>query len=134
MTDKFCCIIYKEDVSGKKFLLLHRNSWWNGWEFLRGDFNTGDVNESVSKTILEETGLHVSRVESIPFSYSYSYLKELNGKSANVSCFIAKAETRDVRLNSEHDFYKWTDAENVLNLLDFEEQKKLVNFVNDRIF
>jgi hypothetical protein len=113
--------------------MLHRNSWWNGWEFLRGDLSGENVNAAVSKIITESTGLQISRIESVPFNYSYSYLKELNNKSANVSCFVAKAETKNVRLSEDYDFYKWTDAETILKFLDFEEQKKLLSFVKDRV-
>jgi len=47
-----------------------------------------------------------------------------------VSCFIAKVEGKAVKLSEEYDHFKWAEPENVLSLLDFEEQKKLLGFVN----
>lgn len=134
MVDKLCCVVYRKDYDGIKFLLLHRDNWWNGWELVRGDiFDKECVNDSVIREVNQSTGLNIGRITSINFNYSYEYLKELNYIDTNVSCFVAKASDEFVTLSDEHNYYKWANHEQALKLLEFEEQKKLLSFVQNLI-
>ena len=129
MAEKICCIVYSKVNGDFKFLLLHKNNWWNGWEFVRGEVDSGESPIGAAKReAMEETGLFFEKVISIPFNYSYDYLKGLNFIESNVSCFFAKANDSAVRLSEEHDYFKWADYDDAMKLLDFDEQKRLLDF------
>jgi 8-oxo-dGTP pyrophosphatase MutT (NUDIX family) len=111
------------------FLILHRNNWWNGWELIRGDINPGeDAFKSALRAVNEQTGLNIGRVNSVPFNYSYEYMKDLKVIKASVSCFAAKSDDLSVNLSKEHNFFKWVNYETAMKMLDFDEQKKLLEF------
>jgi len=111
------------------FLLMRRNNWWNGWEFIRGDVleNEKPV-DSAYRAVKECAGIVFEGLNSLPFSYSYEYLKGLKNSSVEVSCFVCKSLSNNVNLSSEHDYYKWADFETAKKLLDFPEQKNLLEF------
>jgi 8-oxo-dGTP pyrophosphatase MutT (NUDIX family) len=130
MINKICCLVYSLNNNNElNFLILHRNNWWNGWEFIRGDINNEeDAFKAALRAVNEQTGLNIEKVNPISFNYSYEYLKELNSKKTEVSCFAAKSLDSEVNLSNEHNFYKWVDYETAMKLLDFDEQKKLLEF------
>ena len=100
-----------------------------GWEFVKGEKNENEgVEECAVREANEETGLNIVKVEQIPFHYSYDYLKGLDNFSANVSCFIAETDEELVSLSDEHNYYKWVSLDRGLGLLEFDEQKKLLEY------
>ncbi|VVB75180.1 Uncharacterised protein [Candidatus Tiddalikarchaeum anstoanum] len=121
-------------MDGPKFFLLHKNTWWSGWEFVKGDIIPGDsVSESVIKCVKELTGLNVTKIDNIPFNYSYNYLKGEKNVDASIACFVAKTEGAKANISKDYDFYKWGSFETVMKLLDFEEQKKLLEFIDKKV-
>lgn len=127
-------MVYKKDYDEVKFLILHKNNWWNGWELVRGEKKEAEsIQDAAMREVNHETGLNINKITPINFNYSYKYLKGLNKISASVSCFIAKTVDEMVTLSDEHNYYKWVSYNRALNLLEFEEQKKLLGFVYDLI-
>ncbi|MDD5054290.1 MAG: NUDIX domain-containing protein [Candidatus Nanoarchaeia archaeon] len=134
MVDKICCLVYSIINDELKFLILHKNNWWNGWEFVRGEIKKEEqAFQAAIREANEETGLNLEKVWPIPFKYSYEYLKGLNLINSNVFCFAAKAYDSIVNLSKEHDHYKWVDYDSALKLLDFEEQKNFLKFFHDSV-
>ena len=71
MVKKICCIVFRREHDGVKYLILHKNNWWNGWEFVKGEKNENEgVEECAVREANEETGLNIVKVEQIPFHYS----------------------------------------------------------------
>ncbi|MFA5333461.1 MAG: NUDIX domain-containing protein [Candidatus Nanoarchaeia archaeon] len=129
MVNKICCLVYSISNKELNFLILHRNNWWNGWELVRGDVNESEDAFLASLRIVnEQTWLNLEKVSSVPFNYSYEYLKDLEMKKADVSCFAAKSEELMINLSPEHNYYKWVDYETAMKMLDFAEQKKFLEF------
>jgi 8-oxo-dGTP pyrophosphatase MutT (NUDIX family) len=134
MADKICCLIYSVVDNKKLFLILHKNNWWNGWELVRGDvIKNESIADAAYREANEKTGLNLSKVISFPFNYSYEYMKNIDVINTHVSCFIAKATDINVSLSNEHNYYKWTDYETAMKLLDFEEQKAFLRNANSFI-
>ena len=45
------------------FLILHRNIGWQGWEFPKGSFKSGETEkEAIVRQIVQETGLSKFKV------------------------------------------------------------------------
>lgn len=129
MVNKICCLVYSINNKELNFLILHRNNWWNGWELIRGDVNESeDVFQSALRIVNEQTWLNLEKVSSVPFNYSYEYMKELDVKNVDVSCFVAKSDELNINLSNEHNHYKWVDYETAMKMLDFDEQKKFLEF------
>jgi ADP-ribose pyrophosphatase YjhB (NUDIX family) len=91
------------------------------------------IHDAALREVNHETGLNITKITPINFNYSYSYLKNLNNINAEVSCFVARADDDLVTLSTEHNYYKWVDYENALMFLEFEEQKKFLEFINKQI-
>jgi hypothetical protein len=127
MAKKVCCIVYSIVNNEPFFLLMRRNNWWNGWEFIRGDVleNENPI-DSANRAVNDCTGIVFECLNTLPFSYSYDYLKGLEKSETEVSCFLCKASSMNVLLSGEHDYYKWLDYDSAMKLLDFVEQKKLL--------
>jgi len=129
MVDKICCLIYSIINNEPKFLVLHKNNWWNGWELVKGEVRADeDAFKAACREANEETGLNLEKVAPVPYNYSYDYLKDLDWISCSVSCFAAKSYDSLVHLSIEHDYYKWVDFESALKILDFNEQKNFLEF------
>jgi 8-oxo-dGTP pyrophosphatase MutT (NUDIX family) len=129
MVNKLCCLIYSINNKEINFLILHRNNWWNGWEFIRGDINNSEeVYNAALRVVNEQTWLNIEKINPVPFNYSYEYMKGLTGKKVDVSCWAAKSDELKINLSKEHNYYKWVNFNTAMKLLDFDEQKKFLEF------
>lgn len=127
MASKVAIAVYSIVNSEPVFLVVRRNNWWNGWELLRGDILSGEnPQESAERIVKESAGIIAEKLRALPFNYSYDYLKGFEKSEAEVSCFLCKASSMNVLLSSEHDYHKWLDYDSAMKLLDFVEQKKLL--------
>ncbi len=132
--DKVCCVIIKDGIDGPRFLILKKNTWWKGWEFVRGEKREKEtIVDAAIREINEETGLNITNVVAVPFTYNYNYMKGLEKRDAEVACFMAKCNDDNVVLSKEHSHYKWVDFRTAMMLLEFDEQKKLLNFINSNL-
>ncbi len=132
--DKVCCVIVKESIDGPRFLILKKNTWWSGWEFVRGEKRESErIVDAALREINEETGLNITKVEPIPFTYNYTYMKGLKKKEAEVACFMAVSKDDEIVLSNEHSHYKWADFRTAMMLLEFDEQKRLLNFIRSNL-
>lgn len=101
--------------SENKILVLQRSDkspMGGKWSLPGGGLEDGEEPyESIKREINEETTLTISHIE--PF-YIKSY-KE-NGDFVVIIGYICMASTENVKLNWEHDTYKWLTKEEALKL------------------
>lgn len=131
MISKVCCIVYNKLGENINFLLLHKSDWWKGWELIKGDVKENEnVFDSAIREVNEATSLNLNNFKNINYNFNYSYLKGLNFKNVEINSFAFKSNEFNVILNNEHDYYKWVSFDRAIELLDFDEQKKLLEFFN----
>ncbi|MFA5135661.1 MAG: NUDIX domain-containing protein [Patescibacteria group bacterium] len=118
-------IIYNVSAGTKFFLLLQYRQ--GHWDFPRGHIERGESpQETARREIEEETG--ISDLRFIPAFRSknrwvFSYKGTLINKDAVY--FIARTETKAVKLSDEHRSYAWLDGPDALEKLTFGNTKKI---------
>ena len=131
------CIAYA--VKPLRYLLLHRKLHWQGWEFPKGgSLAREEIENTVKREIMEETGLKAINIKKFPAKGKFIYDKKTQAerKARGFSYVLFSCEVRKgrVRLSrNEHDGYKWCNYSHALKLLKWPSQKKCLKIVNRAI-
>ncbi|MFA6254664.1 MAG: NUDIX domain-containing protein [Patescibacteria group bacterium] len=82
------------------------------WDFAGGKAEIGENDEqSLIREVKEETALDIKPKEILG-----TYFGELNKKSVKFIIFMAEVIAGEVRINFEHDDYKWADVDEIKKL------------------
>jgi bis(5'-nucleosidyl)-tetraphosphatase len=116
-----------EDLGRTEFLLLHHIS--GHWDFPKGNIELGeDGLQTARREIYEETGINdIEFAKDFTSSIEYFYRRSDKLIHKRVTFYIAKTNTRDVTLSSEHDGYSWNEYGTAINQLTYNSAKKLLN-------
>ena len=126
-------IIYRLLGDGKnraQYLLLDYGKYW---DYAKGHVEKGEDDQTAAhRELMEETG--IGDVELLPgFSREISYFfrskRGLVRKS--VVYFLARVESREVRLSSEHVGYEWLDFESAIERLGYATAKEVLRSANE---
>lgn len=108
------------------YLILQYGS--GHWDFPRGNVEKNEKEITAAKReILEETGL--SDLEFVfGFREKVKFFYRRKGKNIRkeVIYFLAKTNTKDVRLSFEHKDYRWLPYKEALNLLTYETSREVL--------
>ena len=115
-------IIY-DDMGEKYFLILHRNSNWEGWEFPKGGINPGeDAQHAAAREIFEETGLNKFKIV-----HEFEVKREFESDEGmtSLTVFLVQASMNiPVHIDKkEHDSFLWAKKDSVLNKLTWDNEK-----------
>lgn len=115
-----------EDLSRTEYLLLHHTS--GHWDFPKGNIELGeDEFQTARREVYEETGIdEIEFVKGFISNIEYYYRRSDKLVHKRVIFYLAKANTRDVILSSEHDGYSWNDYDTTINQLTYNSAKKLL--------
>lgn len=120
-------VIFRKVRDQKEFLLLHRVLNWTGWEFVKGGVDSGEKPPTaIAREIEEETGIKSIRIlEKLPDKKEWTA-----GDTKYIyDVFVVEVDfSEEVKLNQEvreHDDFKWCTAEEALQLLTYENSKKI---------
>lgn len=116
-------ILFIEESSGILFLLLHYPS--GHWDFVKGKIENGEtLLQTVLREVKEETGISdVQFVKGFEERIEYNYKRSDRLVHKQVIFFLAKTNTRNVKLSYEHIDFVW---------LNFDEAMKKVTYKNAR--
>ncbi|PJC44270.1 hypothetical protein CO038_04595 [Candidatus Pacearchaeota archaeon CG_4_9_14_0_2_um_filter_39_13] len=120
INNKVLAFVYSDG----KFLALHSNPdkehGEGGWFVVTGGLeNNESLENAVKREIKEETGLESIDV----FGLNWGSLYEWHGLCEEMN-FIAFVKKGKIRLNEEHNDYKWLDLEHFVNILKWSLDKK----------
>lgn len=119
-------IVY--DTNPLYFLIFHRNSNWQGWEFPKEPVSDGETIQQTFKNIVEKIGLKKIEVTN-----------KLEGqrrfKKDNIlhvyDVFLAKANMNTPvnlnKKNEKYDTYLWTRGDRVVEKLSWTNEKEVFN-------
>jgi 8-oxo-dGTP pyrophosphatase MutT (NUDIX family) len=114
------------DVGRLEYLLLHHTL--GHWDFPKGNIEA-DENpiQAARREIYEETGIkEIEFAKRFREKIEYYYKRSDRLVRKRVTFYIAKTNTRQVTLSSEHDGYAWKDYEAAIQHLTFINAKKVL--------
>ncbi|MEK6966306.1 MAG: NUDIX domain-containing protein [Thermoproteota archaeon] len=119
-------VLFIEESKEKLFLLLHYPT--GHWDFVKGKIeNNESPEQAVIRETKEETG--ITDIEFIKgFKEKIEYSFKFNGDivQKEVIFFLAKTNTKQVKISYEHLDYVWLDFNNALNKITYENAKNVL--------
>ncbi len=122
-----------------RYLLLHRELHWKGWEFTKGGKKAREkLEKTCRREIKEETGLKIKKIKRLPFQGKFNYNKkaeqEWKAKGFEYVLFACQVKKDRVKIDKkEHNDYKWCNYSQAMKLLRWPNQKKCLKIVNSFI-
>jgi 8-oxo-dGTP pyrophosphatase MutT (NUDIX family) len=125
---EFSCgaLLYYIDNQKIIFLLLH---YFSGhWDFPKGNKERSENHiETVRREIKEETGISdLTFIDGFVKEISYKYLRQNQLVSKKVVYFLARTNSKDVVLSSEHTDFVWEHYESALKRLTYKKSKEIL--------
>lgn len=124
-------VVFCEEDGERKYLLLYYGK--GHWGFPRGNLEGDETEkEAAIREIKEETG-----IEDLEFISGFRETNEWYYKNKGetihktASFFLAKTNTRDVKLSSEHSSYKWLNYDDAMERLTFKNTRKVLGEVKE---
>jgi len=119
-------VLFIEEDKEKLFLLLHYPT--GHWDFVKGKIeNNESPEQAVIRETKEETG--ITDIEFIKgFKEKIEYSFKFNGDivQKEVIFFLAKTNTKQVKISYEHLDYVWLDFNNALNKITYKNAKNIL--------
>ena len=115
---------------GIKFLILEH--YLGHWDFPRGIIEKGEEEkETAKREIFEETGIQdIKFIDEFRETTSWQYKKQTEQTFQDVFktaiLYLAETKTKEIKLSSEHQDYKWLETDEAKEKLTFENSKILL--------
>lgn len=120
-------ILYNIENETIIFLLLH---YFQGhWDFPKGNKEKGESDiDTALREITEETGINdVTFLEGFKKEIFYKYKRNNHLISKKVVYFLAKSNSIDVVLSSEHLDFVWEPYEDALRKITYKNSKEILS-------
>ena len=126
-------VILFNKVDDIQFLVLKYPS--GHWDFVKGNIEEGEEEEeTVKRELFEETGINNLEIhQGFNEKVQYNYYKKNNKVHKIVSYYLAETNQKQVKLSFEHLEYKWSDYEDSMKLITFENSKEILKKGNEII-
>ena len=119
-------VLFIEESKEKLFLLLHYPT--GHWDFVKGKIeNNESFEQATIRETKEETGIiDIEFIKGFKEKIEYSF--KFNGDivQKEVIFFLAKTNTKQVKISDEHLDYVWLDFNNALNKITYENAKNIL--------
>jgi len=119
-------VLFIEESKEKLFLLLHYPT--GHWDFVKGKIeNNESFEQAAIRETKEETGIiDIEFIKDFKEKIEYSF--KFNGDivQKEVIFFLAKTNTKQVKISDEHLDYVWLDFNNALNKITYENAKNIL--------
>lgn len=114
------------DSGSSEFLLLRNRRGF--WGFPQGHKERGESEiQTLSREVLEETGIRELEIQSYIGDIRYSYFKGDGMKSEKeVRFYFATTATKQVKISNEHEDFKWVTLADALNMIDHVKLKQIL--------
>lgn len=119
-------IIFYKGKKGRKYLIL--KDGYGHWTFPKGIVEkTENPHDTSKREVKEETGL--KNVEFISgFKQIHQYMFSFEGDliSKRVLWYLARSQSKRVKLSEEHTDFKWCSLKTAVGFVDIKDNKELL--------
>ena len=126
-------VILFNKTNGIQFLILKYPS--GHWDFVKGNIEKGEKEkETVKRELFEETGINSLQIhQGFNEKVEYNYYKKKSKLHKIVSYYLAETDQKEIKLSDEHLDSKWSDYEDLMKLITFENSREILNKGNKLI-
>jgi len=126
-------VILFNKTEGIQFLILKYPS--GHWDFVKGNIEEGEKEkETVKRELFEETGINNLQINrGFNEKVEYNYYKKNIKVHKIVSYYLAETNQKEVKLSFEHLDYKWSNYEDLMKLITFENSREILKKGNEVI-
>ena len=126
-------VILFNKTDGIQFLILKYPS--GHWDFVKGNIEEGEKEEeTVKRELFEETGIDSLQIhQEFNEKVEYNYYKKNIKVHKIVSYYLAETDQKEIKLSFEHLDYKWSDYEDLMKLITFENSREILKKGNELI-
>ena len=105
------------------------------WDFVKGNIEEGEKEkETVKRELFEETGINSLQIhQGFNEKVEYNYYKKNSKVHKIVSYYLAETDQKEIKLSDEHLDSKWSDYEDLMKLITFENSREILNKGNKLI-
>lgn len=119
-------VLFREESGKTLFLLLHYPS--GHWDFIKGRIEKDEsLKQAALREAMEETGItDIEFVDGFEEKIQYGY--QVNGRAVRkeVVFFLAKTNTKDVKISHEHLDFIWLEFDDALKKTTYQNAKNLL--------
>ncbi|MGB9675069.1 MAG: bis(5'-nucleosyl)-tetraphosphatase [Candidatus Nanoarchaeia archaeon] len=124
-------VIFRKEKNLRYYLLLYKAAsgiYSESWSFPKGLIEKGESElETAKREVAEETGLKKLKLEEgFKQKIHYFYKKDNDFVSKDVIYFLAKTQTKKVKISWEHAGYAWLPYKEALARLTFKTDKQVL--------
>ena len=126
-------VILFNKTDGIQFLILKYPS--GHLDFVKGNIEEGEKEkETVKRELFEETGIDSLQIhQEFNEKVEYNYYKKKSKVHKIVSYYLAETDQKEIKLSFENLDYKWSDYEDLMKLITFENSREILNKGNKLI-
>ena len=126
-------VILFNKTEGIQFLILKYPS--GHWDFVKGNIEEGEKEEeTVKRELFEETGINSLQIHrGFNEKVEYNYYKKKSKVHKIVSYYLAETDQKEIKLSDEHLDSKWSDYEDLMKLITFENSREILKKGNELI-
>tara|TARA_B100000686_G_scaffold32432_1_gene33891 strand:+ start:1058 stop:1480 length:423 start_codon:yes stop_codon:yes gene_type:complete len=126
-------VILFNKTDGIQFLILKYPS--GHWDFVKGNIEEGEKEEeTVKRELFEETGINSLQIHrGFNEKVEYNYYKKNRKVHKIVSYYLAETDQKEIKLSDEHLDSKWSDYEDLMKLITFENSREILKKGNELI-
>ena len=123
-------VLFNENRGQIEYLLLHYPT--GHWDFAKGNIEEGERElETVKREVKEETSIdNIEFVDGFRKKIVYNYKRSGRLVHKEVIFYLARTNTKDVKISFEHKGYRWLNYEDAMKLLTYENAKMILEDAN----
>ena len=124
-------VLFRNVSSEKLFLLL--NYPQGHWDFVKGKIEENEtLYETARRETKEETGIsNIEFIDGFEENIEYDFKFKREDVHKKVIFFIAKTDTKKIRLSHEHNDYLWSGYSESLKKITYQGSKNILIKANE---